>query len=101
MKLTRIIAWRYGGFGVVEFLPAQPGHKVFWSTGVGKALAIGPGWLLPSAPRKLAWITDPPTAKLARFFARRAVAEDQGLPPYTYTDRNTDPVCPSPSPTPS
>lgn len=35
-----------------------------------------------------------PTVKLARFFARKAVAEDQGKPPYFYCDQNIDPPAP-------
>jgi hypothetical protein len=78
MKLTRIPCFNTA-FGRLEFFPAQPGHKIFWQP-AGK-----------TDYRRVHWTLEPPTPKLARFFIRKAVAEDRGLPPHTFTDANIDP----------
>ena len=84
MKLTRLAVFTCD-FGRLEFLPALPGHKVFWRPVVaGTPDGLG-------TARRVGWIDNPVTPKLARFFIRVAVAEDRGLPKYTFADQNQDP----------
>lgn len=80
MKLTRILGWTCP-FGRVEFVPANPGYKVFWRPD-GKT-SFG----------RVGWIDSQPTANIARFFIRREVALARGLCAYTYADANIDPPC--------
>jgi hypothetical protein len=79
MKITRISGWT-SPFGRVEFVPALPGVKVLWQ----KAGQVN--YRLVYWGDKLR-----PTLHNARFFIRKAVAEDQGKPPYFYSDQNIDP----------
>lgn len=79
MKVTRIYSYACIPYGIVTFRPVCSGFEAQWSC----------RW----PEQRSAGFTDhKPSSKLARFFARKAIAEDRGLPPYIFTDSNTDPA---------
>ncbi len=84
MKLSTVAAYACE-FGRLEFQPVEQaphGYKVWWrKTG-------------QDAFRRVAWIDrdQRPNLKLARFFIRKAVAQDRGEPEHKYCDSNTDPA---------
>ncbi|PWU21768.1 MAG: hypothetical protein C5B50_01020 [Verrucomicrobia bacterium] len=86
LKIRRVIAFTCAR-SRVEFVPAIPGFKVLWQKASSPVLAgTFSHW------RKVGWIDDPrPTPALARFFIRKACAEDEGKTTYFYADQNIDP----------
>jgi len=82
MKITRLHAFTCV-FGRLEFEPttAPDGWKVHWRKAGQDQF------------RRIDWntLTTDPILALARFYIRVAVAEDRGLPRYTYADQNKDP----------
>ena len=85
MKIKRLNVFGAEGFGRVWFVPIVPGHIAVWER------QTGPGCY--ATPRKVGVIgpDQSPSVKLARFFTRKGVAEDEGKDPYHYVDSNTDP----------
>ena len=85
MKLTRIQAFACP-FGRLEFIPAQPGFRALWRAS-GQDTFRQVAWF--ESETWQAWSKK--RLALARWCVRKAVAEDQGKPPYSYCDTNTDP----------
>ncbi len=74
-------------FGRIEFATASPGHQVMWQRR-GSTDYRRVGWIDTDAQGR----KTKPSNQLARFFMRKAVAEDEGKTPYFYCDQNIDPT---------